>query len=100
MYVNGILEASLPSTGNVGNSTGAMFFGLDADRYPNSNLTLNGKLDDIRIYNRALSAEDVTELYQSEIIIIGDFIFLTTRVRFMSWIPIRNRKNLLDPLGL
>ncbi len=60
LYVNGILKSSTSQTITpVGNS------------YPlyisNPSYVLNGSIDDVRIYNRALSADEIKQLYQSSV---------------------------------
>ncbi|MGA2175941.1 MAG: LamG domain-containing protein [Verrucomicrobiota bacterium] len=58
-YVNGVLTTNgilntpgTPTSFEIGSATGIRFF--------------NGAIDDVRIYNRALSASEVQELYQYE----------------------------------
>ena len=65
IYVNGILGAtSSPSiSGNILSS--AVFRLGYNDNYPTNLDYLNGFLDDVRIYNRALSAAEVAQLYAS-----------------------------------
>ena len=57
-YSNGVL---LPTTRTCSNTTGALqYIGSDND----TNALNNAPLDDVRIYNRALSAAEVLQLYQ------------------------------------
>lgn len=56
LYIDGVASASNPQTDN-----GAMAFGRLANR--NDAFWLNGDLDDVRIYTRALDAPDITELF-------------------------------------
>jgi large repetitive protein len=61
LYVNGVLQAdavSYPSGLAVG--TSPMKIGVF---YTDNNLPLDGGIDDVRVYNRALSAAEVTQLY-------------------------------------
>lgn len=61
LYVDGILESTVTDT-TIGNTTNSdpLYFGVEtANTY-----RLNGSLDDVRIYNRALSADEVYRLYQ------------------------------------
>ena len=62
LYVNGVLSFSTkePSTATFSN-TADLFFGKYGN--PQYNFWLNGVLDDIRIYNRVISNEEVTALY-------------------------------------
>ena len=58
IYVDGNLWASETDTSQIpGGITAALTIGRA------ENLSLNGKLDDIRFYNRALSASEVQQLY-------------------------------------
>ena len=61
LYVNGILEASQDITIPVSNNPGEPFWIGNTKDYPNSYLK-DGKVDDLRIYNRGLTAEEVMEL--------------------------------------
>ena len=61
LYVNGILEAT---------STQAVVYEANAKTYigafyTSPNLIFNGQIDDVRIYNRALSATEIQNLYNS-----------------------------------
>ena len=55
MYLNGNLEAG--PTADTPGSPANMSIGVDGGSY------FNGSLDDVRIYNRALSADDIAMLY-------------------------------------
>jgi hypothetical protein len=57
LYVNGVLEATGTRSGTPGTSTDALLLG-----YGSPHTYFNGRLDDVRIYNRALSASDVSTL--------------------------------------
>jgi hypothetical protein len=61
IYVNSVLQAH---TGNLGmsmfSSDGTVRIGGNATQYPTT-----GSIDDVRIYNRALSQSEVTSLYDS-----------------------------------
>lgn len=61
LYENGELKNSKSVTGTIDSDTGNVFFGRDdgLSRY------LDGQLDDIRIYDRALSSNDISKLYDS-----------------------------------
>ena len=60
LYVNGVLQSSqtVPAAWNAGGETviGRAKWGGNTDFW-------NGKIDDVRLYNRALSATDVSDLY-------------------------------------
>jgi hypothetical protein len=51
------------STKNYNVKTEQLFIGSDPDGGPEF---MNGSIDDVRIYNRALSAEEVKALYDLE----------------------------------
>jgi hypothetical protein len=56
LYVNGVQAASLPVTGSIRASTGALRIGGDGS-WPNE--WFAGLIDEVRIYNRALSASEI-----------------------------------------
>lgn len=58
LYENGVLVATTPKTGNIGYSSLPFRIGGAVN---GQNMT--GKIDDVRIYNRAISACEVLELY-------------------------------------
>jgi len=61
LYVNGILDASFQTSGSLRINTRNLFIGKDDHtQYP---YLVNGKIDDVRIYNRALTATEVQNLY-------------------------------------
>jgi hypothetical protein len=62
LFVDGTLRASRPWTGTPGPTTTTQ--GLSLARYPGTALPcLPGRLDDVRIYNRALGASEVSSLF-------------------------------------
>jgi hypothetical protein len=58
-YVNGRLDRELLTTVQAGVSTGALMLGREA---PTGNNWWNGFMDDVRIYNQALSDAEVAGL--------------------------------------
>ncbi|WP_461083190.1 LamG-like jellyroll fold domain-containing protein [Spirosoma flavus] len=62
-YVDGVLSSTGVYTGNYTPSPESLYIGSGPWR---SDEFFRGKLDDIRIYNRALSETEVTQLYTSE----------------------------------
>lgn len=61
LYVNGVPDGTLNSAAGITNPTGNFEIG----RYTySSNLWFNGTLDDVRVYNRALSASEIQQLYK------------------------------------
>ena len=66
LYINGILQSSSQSSTlyNINTLNGVnMVFGASRLFGPNSVQFFNGKLDDIGIWNRALSQQEITQLY-------------------------------------
>jgi len=60
VYVDGVSRATLARNGAIGDQTGASW---NIGRRSNSELYLSGSIDDVRIYNRALSGAEVSSLY-------------------------------------
>ena len=58
--VNGSGDGSVDMEGNMGTYDGSLFIG----DYTNNQYSVDGTIDDIRIYNRALSVDEVKELYE------------------------------------
>lgn len=64
IYIDGVLEATTSSiTGAIDNDSSNVDIGRKAD----NNQFFNGQIDDVRIYNRALSSEEVLSLFQGRI---------------------------------
>ena len=62
MYVDGVLVASVAQTRNAVSNLYHINIGRDTH---DANAYFNGLIDDVRIYNRALSAAEVLRLYKS-----------------------------------
>lgn len=62
MYIDGNLEGEIPANIDVTGSMIRFGFSYKADAY-NAERFLKGKLDEVRIYNRALSEAEIQELY-------------------------------------
>ncbi|MBI5148299.1 FAD-dependent oxidoreductase [Candidatus Pacearchaeota archaeon] len=61
IYVNGVLKASTAVSGNIDDDNLPMVIGSnDADKY------FNGTIDEVRIYNKTLSAEQIRANYNLE----------------------------------
>ena len=60
IYVNGSLDNTVNYSGSIG--TNADYFGIGKD--PDRNYYFTGLIDEVRIYNRALSADEVMQHYQ------------------------------------
>lgn len=58
-YVNGVADGSSPYTGAVRNVSANMLIGKNAG----GSDYINGRIDDVRIYNRALTTAEVAALY-------------------------------------
>jgi|LSQX01.2.fsa_nt_gb hypothetical protein len=59
LYINGILEASRPKTGEIQYKNASLKFG-----HAVKNQFLTGKLDEMRIYSKALTEKEIKQLYQ------------------------------------
>ncbi|MFA6023043.1 MAG: LamG-like jellyroll fold domain-containing protein [Candidatus Pacearchaeota archaeon] len=67
LYVNGILRANQTITGNLSKySSAVLHVGYGRDRW-NSAIYYNGTIDELMVWNRSLSANEVQELYFSNL---------------------------------
>jgi len=64
LYINGVLESTNEITGDLIENVKSLYIGTRL-QLPSS--TFNGKIDEIRIYNRALSESEVLYLYEKNI---------------------------------
>jgi hypothetical protein len=67
MYINGVRDSTTATDGTALNfGTCPLFIGVDTDTGCASGLGnwYSGKIDDPRVYNRALSQDEITQLYQ------------------------------------
>ncbi len=66
-YLDGVLQGTgtslSASTGSISNSG---WFGIGADQSDQTNV-FSGSIDDVRVYNRALSANEISQLYSSSV---------------------------------
>lgn len=60
IYINGVLETTVASTGTISNLLNELALGYDTFNY------LDGKMSKARIYDRALSAKEIDWLYDYE----------------------------------
>ncbi len=60
MYVNGVLENSVPAEGKLS----AFNTDLYIAKQPNLEVVTPGSIDELRIYNRALSEKEIIKIYQ------------------------------------
>src|SRR3989344_1357743 len=74
IYVDGILAKSTAKTGTINSSSVAVLIGTLINNGSNQEF-FDGKLDEVRIYNRALSASEVTQLYNFAPGPIGEWKF-------------------------
>ncbi|MBA7686918.1 hypothetical protein ES703_95378 [subsurface metagenome] len=63
LYVDSILDSSNIARGEININDSAVWIGGNAMKVGEENRKWNGCIDDVRIYNRALSAEEIVELY-------------------------------------
>lgn len=67
LYINGVLVGSVPNTNSI-SGTGQLYVAISrsiADNLLPLQNPMNGNVQDIRFYAKALTQEDVTELYQT-----------------------------------
>ena len=58
LYVNGVLKNTVAVASGVGSSTNAVYFGAESTARQ-----FNGAISEIRIYNRTISADEVSSIY-------------------------------------
>ncbi len=59
IYINGMEKASMPVSGTIGTSGNPLFIGT---RIPTPNEVFNGKIDEVRIWGRALIGDEILAL--------------------------------------
>lgn len=67
VYVDGVLEAAGTGSRNTLNASSRLLFGAVSTLTPGGGF-FNGSLDDIKIFNRALSSNEVYALYSSHVL--------------------------------
>lgn len=65
LYMNGELINSTSATGNIDVASGSML--IIGTRTQSTGNTFNGKLDNLRIYNRELNAAEIELIYENEV---------------------------------
>ena len=65
IFVNGVLDNSLSISGSISSFNTNLNFGRWAPGVPNNPQYLNGFIDDIGIWNRALTEQEITNLYNA-----------------------------------
>lgn len=66
IYVDGVSKATSGSIGGIGSVNNSEPFTIGDRNDPGHHSYFEGNLDDVRVYSRALSAEEVEELYSME----------------------------------
>jgi hypothetical protein len=61
--VDGVLDRALPAAGRINANSSSLYIGENPEM---RNRYLKGQVDDVRIYNRALSAVEVMALTQAQ----------------------------------
>jgi hypothetical protein len=62
LWINGVLQTELLNSGSIFTADSAFRVGAE-DTTAVNGYTLNGAIDDVRVYNRALSAVEIQRLY-------------------------------------
>jgi Concanavalin A-like lectin/glucanases superfamily/Secretion system C-terminal sorting domain len=65
LYRNGVSVGTAPATGTISSATQTFFMGNLP--YQGTNFWLNGKLDEVSLWNKALSAQEVACIYNNHI---------------------------------
>ncbi len=78
LFVNGIQETKTPYDSGVGLYEGTGSFGIDYLR-GGATTKFNGLMDDIRIYDRALTSEEISDLYA------GDYFGAVAEDNLVGW---------------
>ncbi|MFQ5492566.1 MAG: DUF2341 domain-containing protein [Candidatus Dojkabacteria bacterium] len=62
LFVDGVEKSSVSKTGNIGYSSIGLRIGISTPTQPTQ--CMNGKIDEVRLYNRALSLTEIETLYE------------------------------------
>ena len=81
LYINGVLNATVNATHAGFADHGHLFIGGIYPHTDTVNFWLNGRVDDIRIWNRSLSAQQILALYQNR----SDIIVAQETLKFENW---------------
>ena len=85
-YQNGVLVSSIPHTGGLFYNNENLLFGKGTDGVsaPGFDIFYNGKIDDIGIWNRALTQQEITDLYNANIcyqtVTVTDTLIINTNL--------------------
>jgi hypothetical protein len=63
IYINGILNASATQTGNINSTTNKLY----VSSYDGAAEEFNGTIDEVRIWDRALSSDEISMLYNADL---------------------------------
>jgi hypothetical protein len=66
IYQNGVLTGTLNYTGTISNTGADLYLGRQANGTPSGGLTYRGDWDEVKMYERALNAEEILTLYNNE----------------------------------
>jgi len=75
MYINSSVSASASDSTQI--SIVGTFITIGSDNTGRSEVSIDGSIDDIRIYNRAISATEVQQLYQGQSTCLGGVVKFT-----------------------
>lgn len=75
VYQNGVLTGTLNHSGPIATTGNELQLGRQANGTPNGGITYRGDWDQVRIYNRALSVEEIQVLFNNESIIFSNAQF-------------------------
>lgn len=62
LYIDGVLDVSLPTSGSINTNNYKVMIGENAQMRPSQNRCWNGWIDDVRVYNRGLSAVEINTI--------------------------------------
>lgn len=66
VYQDGVLSGTANCTGNIGNTGNSLMLGVPANGMPSGQIPYNGSWDEVKIYGRAFSADEVKVLHNNE----------------------------------
>jgi len=64
LYKNGVMIKNFSESGNIGSNSNNLIFGSN---YLKNNVRFNGSIDEVAIWNRSLSADEIRQLYLSQV---------------------------------
>jgi hypothetical protein len=69
IYIDGVLDTAIPSTGSVTASANNLFIGENSGA---AGRHITGLIDDVRLYNRALTVEEIMEAMRGDTTLAGN----------------------------